>query len=205
MGIECWFQLLWAKKKLNNLNRLILYSGFRTCSFTLNNFKEGREKRHFFGCQTSFLSGSEANLALHQSSEDNLRVDPVSLPKNSCHLRVCTREVTTSTFNQTLRKTFRPCGYISDGRSAVATATCLHQQKGDVYMGSMCVPCVWPVSAPARSPLPEPRERRGWPGSRRCWPSVWSRWAVCAGSGRPPSSPAPRRTSTPTCTKAEGL
>lgn len=59
---------------------------------------------------------------------------------------------------------------------------------------------VSPVSALARSPLPEPRELLDWRGSRRCLPSWWSRCAVCASSGRPLSSPALHRKSELKCT-----
>lgn len=121
----------------------------------------------------------------------------VSLLKSSCQYNCVRAQLKTSEFNESLWSTFCLCGWlcISWGRSSVTTATTLFQRK------DLCMFSVIPVLVLARSPLPEPRAQQGWPGSRHCWPSWWSRCAVYAGSGKPLSSPVPRRRSTQMCTR----
>lgn len=104
-------------------------------------------------------------------------------------------------------KTYIMCVYKIFSTSVFAT-WCLCVHSCVFAKGALLLPrqpaftngCVSPVSALARSPLPAPRARRGWPDSLRCWPSWRCRCAVCADSGRPPSSPAPHRRSMLMCT-----
>lgn len=117
--------------------------------------KRGREKKNplwlHFCCHVSYLSGSEANLFLHQSSDDSLWVGLFLLWRTAVSVSACMCTAETPVFNQSVKHTPSLSAFVLRTKGSV-----------DVLFG------VLPVSVLVRSLLPETRARRGWPGSRRC-------------------------------------